>query len=169
MTVRIIADTADAPTDGQPFIRHSDAEYAITRQAMHREVFAKAADYPRLVEAVQTAASLLATLTAAHAGVVMDSAEDKATHDRVVAQMRHGVDVLNAHRAMCLTPDTEVQAPKFRNGERVSIWGDVAGTVIAGPLPDWNGAFQVAIDGDGLNYVIPDAMTSLPPGEDMAS
>lgn len=49
----------------------------------------------------------------------------------------------------------------FERGQRVEIWGGDKGTVIAGPLADWNGAYEVAVDGDGLNYVIGAAMTAL--------
>lgn len=51
------------------------------------------------------------------------------------------------------------QLPGFQAGQRVDIWGDDVGTVIDGPHPDWNGCYRVAIDGDGLNYVAPRAMS----------
>jgi hypothetical protein len=47
----------------------------------------------------------------------------------------------------------------FETGQRVDIWGDDVGTVIDGPHADWNGCYRVAVDGDGLNYVTPSAMT----------
>lgn len=52
----------------------------------------------------------------------------------------------------------------FETGQRVHVWDDV-GTVVDGPHSDWNGCYRVAIDGDGLNYVIPDALSLIEDSE----
>lgn len=52
----------------------------------------------------------------------------------------------------------------FVKGQRIAIWDGDTGTVLAGPLPDWNGAYEVAVDGDGINYVAGRAMTLLADG-----
>jgi hypothetical protein len=44
------------------------------------------------------------------------------------------------------------------------MYGD-PGTVVSGPHADWNGCYLVAVDGDGLNYVAPFALTLIRPGE----
>jgi hypothetical protein len=47
----------------------------------------------------------------------------------------------------------------FYPNDRVDMRGGRTGTVIDGPLADWNGAYLVAVDGEGLSYVAPIAMS----------
>jgi hypothetical protein len=86
-TIRIIANDADMPGDGGRYVRQEDAEYAITRQVQHPDVFAKAADYDRLVDVLKYAATLVEALIIAHRAAPMGPGDDAAR-----SQFLAGVD-----------------------------------------------------------------------------